>query len=68
MTNGKWKIIGQQMIINLENARRQYAELGYPHRNELKMCCSECGMMTLVDSSIWYSYCPHCGAKMEGEE
>ena len=64
---GKWKVVGKDMYINLENAREQYRDLGYPHRNELKLRCSECGMLTIVDESIAYNYCPHCGAKMEGE-
>lgn len=61
---GKWEKRGKQMIINLENAREQYAELGYPHRNQMKLQCSECRMLTMVDSSIGYDYCPHCGARM----
>ena len=64
---GKWINNGKQMTINLENAREQYAELGYPHRNILRLSCSNCGKVTLVDESIVYSYCPHCGALMKGE-
>lgn len=64
---GKWEDAGKQMLINLENAREQYSVLGYPHRTELKRRCSVCRKITLVDASIEYKYCPHCGAKMKGE-
>lgn len=63
--HGKWVLDGVQMIINLENARKQYKELGYPHRNELRMRCSNCKKITMVDASIRYEYCPHCGARMD---
>ena len=64
---GRWIRDGEQMIINLENARKQYAVLGYPHRKYLKLECSVCKKITLVDSSIKYEFCPHCGADMRGE-
>lgn len=62
--SGEWIDCGKQMIINLENAREQYSVLGYPHRNELRLQCSSCGKITLVDESIVYEFCPHCGAMM----
>lgn len=65
---GKWEDAGKQMLINLENAREQYSVLGYPHRTELKRRCSVCRKITLVDSSIEYKYCPHCGAVMSKGE
>lgn len=65
---GKWIPDGKQMIINLENAREQYKELGYPHRNILRLQCSECRKLTLVDESIRYDYCPNCGARLEWSE
>ena len=58
---------GKQMIVNLENAREQYAVLGYPHRNELKLQCSCCRKITMVDETIAYNFCPHCGADMRGK-
>lgn len=61
----KWEITGKQMIINLENAREQYKELGYPHRTELKMRCPLCNKITFCDSSILYEFCPHCGEQLE---
>jgi len=59
-----WNLVGKQMVINLANAREQYSELGYPHRNILQMQCDKCRLTTMVDESIRYDYCPHCGAEM----
>lgn len=64
VVRGKWEKVGEQMLINLENAREQYAELGYPHRKILNLRCSSCRKVTMVDSSIAYDFCPHCGADM----
>lgn len=64
VARGKWEKVGEQMLINLENAREQYAELGYPHRKILNLRCSSCRKVTMVDSSIAYDFCPHCGADM----
>ena len=64
---GKWEKVGEQMLINLENAREQYAALGYPHRKILILRCSSCRKVTMVDSSIAYDFCPHCGADMREE-
>lgn len=60
----KWIEKGEQMLLSLENAREQYSALGYPHRRILKLQCSECNKITLVDSSIKYEFCPHCGRKI----
>lgn len=68
VVRGKWEKVGEQMLINLENAREQYAELGYPHRKILNLRCSSCRKVTMVDSSIAYDFCPHCGADMREAE
>lgn len=65
---GKWIKKGAQMHINLDNAREQYTELGYPHRNISALMCDVCRKITLVDESIKYNFCPHCGADMRGEK
>ena len=65
---GEWIVFNKQMLINLENAREQYKELGYPHRTELGLQCSNCRKVTYVDSGIKYEFCPHCGAKMEVQD
>ena len=68
VVHGEWIKQGKQMIINLENAREQYAALGYPHRNEYRLQCSVCGKITMVDGGIVYEYCPHCGSDMRRKE
>ena len=65
---GKWEVTGERKFVALDgSAEKQYRELGYPHHNVLNMRCSNCNKTTMVDASIAYGYCPHCGAKM-GEE
>ena len=59
---GVWIYIGKSMVINLESAREQYKTLGYPHRNIIALRCSQCNKITLVDESIAYDFCPHCGS------
>lgn len=37
----------------------------------LEIICSECGAQVPRDEwgdAMWCNYCPHCGARMEGEE
>lgn len=64
--HGEWKRLGKEKYINLATANEQYKVLGYPHRNIERLRCSECGMHTLVDETIAYDFCPHCGADMRG--
>lgn len=64
--HGEWKRLGKEKYINLATANEQYKVLGYPHRNIEHLRCSECGMLTLVDETIAYDFCPHCGADMRG--
>ena len=41
---------------------------GTEWRTMLRLKCPECGMTTLVDDTIAYSYCPHCGERLGYEE
>lgn len=66
--HGRWIVGTKRKFIDLENADRQYKELGYPHRSYANMICSCCRMTTMVDDTIKYDYCPHCGAKMDEEK
>lgn len=40
---------------------------GTEWRTMRRVKCSLCNKITLVDDTILYEYCPHCGAKMEEE-
>lgn len=37
---------------------------GTEWRTMRRIKCSLCNKITLVDDTILYEYCPHCGAKM----
>lgn len=41
---------------------------GTEWRTMRRIKCSLCNKITLVDETILYEYCPHCGAKMDGEQ
>lgn len=38
---------------------------GTEWRTMQRLKCSVCGMVVLVDDTIKYEYCPHCGARCE---
>ena len=52
-------------MIDLENAREQYAALGYPHRNVLNLRCPQCRMITMVDETIRYNFLAKGGLQYE---
>lgn len=41
---------------------------GTEWRTMQRIVCSLCNKTTLVDDTILYEYCPHCGAKMDAEQ
>ena len=41
--------------------------LGTEWMTMIRQRCSECNKVTMVDGSILYKYCPHCGSKMRGD-
>ena len=41
---------------------------GTEWRTMRRIKCSLCNKITLVDDTILYEYCPHCGAKMDVEQ
>ena len=41
---------------------------GTEWRTMRRIKCSLCNKITLVDDTILYEYCPHCGADMRGEQ
>lgn len=56
-----WVPVGETMIIQLSNCLEQYEVTGNLHRTILQLRCPKCRMITLVDDTIRYDYCPHCG-------
>lgn len=65
LKSGYWTIKKKRKFIDLEHASEQYTALGYPHINILNLECSNCKKVTMVNDSILYEFCPHCGVKME---
>ena len=41
--------------------------LGTEWMTMIRQRCSECNKVTMVDGSILYKYCPHCGSEMRSE-
>ena len=41
--------------------------LGTEWMTMMRQRCSECNKVTMVDGSILYKYCPHCGSEMRSE-
>ena len=62
---GKWEYQGAYKYINLYTCNAQYDATGELHRTEITQRCSLCNIVTCLDASYKYEYCPHCGAKME---
>lgn len=65
---GKWIYGEKRKFIDLANADLQYKMLGYPHRPYINMKCSSCHKITIVDETIQYNFCPHCGADMRKQK
>lgn len=65
--SGHWIFGLIKTHIVLEDCKEQMETLGYVHRNYINIRCSKCRKVTIVDSSVRYTYCPHCGADMHKE-
>lgn len=64
----KWKYRNEIKIIRCGTTieREQKEVLGYGGRTIETLWCPACHMLTMVDNSVEYKYCPHCGQEMEG--
>lgn len=62
---GKWTLIGMKMYKTVGRTPDQKEVLLEKEwRREEKIQCSRCGKLTMLDYSITYQFCPHCGADM----
>lgn len=51
--------------LNVGIEKKEITGKGY--HTYLNVRCTNCNKVTMVDETIIYSYCPHCGARMDGE-
>lgn len=67
--HGYWIYQSSRKYINtdINEEKLQKETLGYGGRVILNLQCSVCRKVTMVCNSISYEYCPHCGAKMDGD-
>lgn len=65
--HGEWKtgLLREFRDTDIE-AQEKADKAGYV-RYVVNLKCSACGKITMVDNSIKYNFCPHCGAKMDKE-
>ena len=64
--HGKW-IDGGSFKYKHGGRNSEAKELfGTEWRTMRRIKCSLCNKITLVDDTIPYEYCPHCGARMDG--
>ena len=64
---GKWTLIGMKMyktVVRTPDQKEVLLEKEW--RREKKIQCPCCGKLTMLDYSITYEICPHCGADMRG--
>ena len=62
-----WIYDGEFKTIALKGAIRQFIKTGRLSRTTIRLVCSNCHKCTLVDDTIYYNYCPHCGEKMDSQ-
>ena len=58
-----WIEDGEFKTISLKGAIGQFIHTGKLTRTTLRLVCSNCQKTTLVDDTIFYKFCPHCGSK-----
>lgn len=62
---GRWTLIGMKKYKTVGRTPDQKEVLLEKEwRREEKIQCSCCGKITMLDYSITYQFCPHCGADM----
>lgn len=61
---GKWIYLKERKYKRGGRNSDHKEVFGTEWRTELSQECSCCGMTTMLDASIAYQYCPHCGADL----
>lgn len=59
-----WEIEEERCFIEPSTCEEMERMTGEWHHKYINQRCTNCNHVTIVDSSIFYEYCPHCGCKM----
>ena len=60
----KWELVSETKVYRDRlTEEEQRAVLGYSGRTISTLRCPYCRMHTMVDSTILYEFCPHCGKR-----
>jgi Zn finger protein HypA/HybF involved in hydrogenase expression len=65
-----WEDRGSFKVIRCDSGveTTQKKWLGFGGRVMVRLQCSNCHKITMLDETIRYNYCPHCGTKMVDEK
>lgn len=66
--HGRWEFEAKWQYKNCDGRGMERKEIfGTTKRTFNRLKCSKCKMVVVIDDTIAYAYCPHCGAKMDTE-
>lgn len=67
--HGRWEFEAKWQYKNCDGRGMERKEIfGTTKRTFNRLKCSRCKKAVVIDDTITYAYCPHCGAKMDKEE
>ena len=66
--HGRWEFEAKWQYKNCDGRGMERKEIfGTTKRTFNRLKCSKCKKAVVIDDTIAYAYCPHCGAKMDKE-
>ena len=66
--HGRWEFEAKWQYKNCDGRGMERKEIfGTTKRTFHRLKCSKCKKAVVIDDTIAYAYCPHCGAKMDLE-
>ena len=64
--HGRWEFEAKWQYKNCDGRGMERKEIfGTTKRTCNRLKCSKCKKVVVIDDTIAYAYCPHCGAKMD---
>lgn len=64
--HGRWEFEAKWQYKNCDGRGMERKEIfGTTKRTFNRLKCSKCKKAVVIDDTIAYAYCPHCGAKMD---